>query len=202
MKPKGRQLIATGILAHFPHSEGSKFPPLHQRKRKFTQLQDDIVQESPFIPDQQVEDSMPLPHASNTFPPASPEDTITPTKSRSIRERGTQQPAQKFRKNIMDWKIRKEALEADPMIDIVEKKRVHCIRCNKWIRLDARNDYYPGLWRKHREYHKKSDITEGGSRENRNDEEKLPENFAGQPARKRRAVESTHTEHPQEKSRI
>jgi len=144
---------------------------------------------------------MPANHASNTFSPVSPEDTAIPTRSHHEHERGAQPPAQKLRKNITDWKIRKKALEEDPLIDAVEKKRVHCKICDKWIRLDGRNDYYPGLWKKHRQHHQESCITKGGSRRNRDDGEHLLENTAEQPARQRGAVESNHPKHPHKKSR-
>jgi len=206
VQPKGPQpspqafpTATPSTFIRLPSSEGSELPPLHQRKRKPTQLQDDIVKESLSGPDQPVEDSMPAPHASNTFPLASPEDI--PTRSHRIHERGAQPPTQKLKKNIMDWRVRKQVLEEDPLIDAVEKKRVHCKICDKWIRLDGRNDYYPGLWNKHREHHKESCITEGGSRRNRHDEEHLLENTAEQLARQRGAVESNHPKHPHKKSR-
>lgn len=56
----------------------------------------------------------------------------------------------KVKKNVMDWKIRREYLLQDRLLLDVEAKRVKCGPCNKWIKLDARNDYYPGLWLKHR----------------------------------------------------
>jgi hypothetical protein len=58
--------------------------------------------------------------------------------------------ATKVKKNVMDWRIRRSYLLQDPLLSDVEAKRVKCGPCHKWIKLDARNDYYPGLWLKHR----------------------------------------------------
>ncbi|KAJ7470224.1 hypothetical protein B0H11DRAFT_2434417 [Mycena galericulata] len=45
---------------------------------------------------------------------------------------------------------RKFILEKDPWTGLVDKKRVVCRGCGRTIKLDARSDYYPGLWEKHR----------------------------------------------------
>ncbi|KAL0581643.1 hypothetical protein V5O48_000344 [Marasmius crinis-equi] len=47
---------------------------------------------------------------------------------------------------------RKEKLENDPWSDKsrLTPKSVFCLGCHRHIRLDRRNDYYPGLWLKHR----------------------------------------------------
>jgi hypothetical protein len=58
--------------------------------------------------------------------------------------------ATKVKKNVMDWRTRRGYLLQDPLLSDVEAKRVKCGPCHKWIKLDARNDYYPGLWLKHR----------------------------------------------------
>ncbi|KAF9269549.1 hypothetical protein L218DRAFT_1072377 [Marasmius fiardii PR-910] len=48
---------------------------------------------------------------------------------------------------------RKAKLENDPWSDKTRltPKSVFCLGCERFIRLDRRNDYYPGLWLKHRE---------------------------------------------------
>uniref|UniRef100_A0A0W0FQK3 Uncharacterized protein n=1 Tax=Moniliophthora roreri TaxID=221103 RepID=A0A0W0FQK3_MONRR len=48
---------------------------------------------------------------------------------------------------------RKAKLENDPWSDKTRltPKSVFCLGCKRVIRLDRRNDYYPGLWLKHRE---------------------------------------------------
>lgn len=185
---------STPVPSYLSLGNESEPPPLHRHKRKHSQLRDAIIQESLLAPEPSVEESMPMPHVPNTFPSVLQRDTITQTQSRRV---GPQQPEQKLKKNIMDWKIRKQTLEADPLLDAVEAKRVYCKLCKKWVKLDARNDYYPGLWIKHREHHrnKKSDETGGGSRSNWSSEEQLPDNVTERPTRKRRAVGSTHTQH-------
>ncbi|THU93204.1 hypothetical protein K435DRAFT_799908 [Dendrothele bispora CBS 962.96] len=47
---------------------------------------------------------------------------------------------------------RRATLETDPWSDVTRltAKSVFCIGCKKDIKLDKRNDYYPGLWLKHR----------------------------------------------------
>ncbi|KAK1233742.1 hypothetical protein PQX77_003089 [Marasmius sp. AFHP31] len=47
---------------------------------------------------------------------------------------------------------RKAKLENDPWSDRARltSKSVFCLGCHRFIRLDRRNDYYPGLWLKHR----------------------------------------------------
>ncbi|KAG7095507.1 hypothetical protein E1B28_006246 [Marasmius oreades] len=47
---------------------------------------------------------------------------------------------------------RKAKLENDPWSDKTRltPKSVFCLGCKQFIRLDRRNDYYPGLWLKHR----------------------------------------------------
>ncbi|KAJ7673790.1 hypothetical protein DFH06DRAFT_1318914 [Mycena polygramma] len=42
-------------------------------------------------------------------------------------------------------------LNEDPWTGAVSPHSVVCRGCNKTIQLDARNDYYPGLWEKHRD---------------------------------------------------
>jgi len=185
---------STPVPSYLSLGNESKPPHLHRHKRKHSQLHDAIIQESFLAPEPSVEESMPMPHVPNIFPSVLQQDTITQTQSRRV---SPQQPEQKLKKNIMDWKIRKQTLEADPLLDAVEAKRVYCKLCKKWVKLDARNDYYPGLWIKHREHHrnKKSDETGGGSRSNWSSEEQLPDNVTERPTRKRRAVGGTHTQH-------
>ncbi|KAG6810262.1 hypothetical protein H0H92_012639 [Tricholoma furcatifolium] len=55
------------------------------------------------------------------------------------------------RKNIMDQAIRRLNLESDVWTLEVLPKLVHCGGCTKWIKLDQRSMYYPGLWHKHRD---------------------------------------------------
>jgi hypothetical protein len=61
-----------------------------------------------------------------------------------------ERPDKRLKKNVMDPEMRQQDLEADPILVIVTPKDVYCGICKRWIKLDARNDFYPGLWRKHR----------------------------------------------------
>ncbi|KAG6826246.1 hypothetical protein H0H87_007609, partial [Tephrocybe sp. NHM501043] len=54
------------------------------------------------------------------------------------------------RKNVMDAMVRQRALEADPWTIEVQSTLVLCRGCKRWIKLDQRNDFYSGLWVKHR----------------------------------------------------
>ncbi|KAF9261316.1 hypothetical protein L218DRAFT_502421 [Marasmius fiardii PR-910] len=57
------------------------------------------------------------------------------------------------RKDTFDREeIRKAKLENDPWSDKTRltAKSVFCLGCRRDIKLDRRNDYYPGLWLKHR----------------------------------------------------
>lgn len=190
-----QKLSSTESSATFP-----RHPPNHSnrvrctpQRSKLSQLQSDDIVQGPLsvLP---AEDSTQVPHTSDTH--VLPEDTIS--RPRDIHGSDAQPPSRKFKKNVMDWKVRKAELEADPLLDAVEQKRVHCRLCDKWIRLDSRNDFYPGLWRKHREHHKDSNLSKGGI--NRNNEGHVPEDAAQEPARKRRAVEGTHPKNPKGKS--
>ncbi|KAG5635678.1 hypothetical protein H0H81_010436 [Sphagnurus paluster] len=55
------------------------------------------------------------------------------------------------RKHITDPEERRRRLEADPWCARVLPQRVVCKGCRKWISLDQRSEYYPGLWEKHRD---------------------------------------------------
>ncbi|KAF9450710.1 hypothetical protein P691DRAFT_773707 [Macrolepiota fuliginosa MF-IS2] len=59
-------------------------------------------------------------------------------------------PTKKEKKNVMSWEQRRLNMMQDQLLLKVEPKRVFCKPCHKWIKLDARNVYYPGLWIKHR----------------------------------------------------
>ncbi|KAF8064459.1 hypothetical protein FPV67DRAFT_223711 [Lyophyllum atratum] len=55
------------------------------------------------------------------------------------------------RKNMMDVEQRRQVLVADAWTQEVEAKQVRCRGCTRWIKLDQRSEYYPGLWDKHRD---------------------------------------------------
>ncbi|KAG5649508.1 hypothetical protein H0H81_003392, partial [Sphagnurus paluster] len=55
------------------------------------------------------------------------------------------------RKHVTDPEERRRRLEADPWCAGVQPRCVMCKGCRKWISLDQRSEYYPGLWEKHRD---------------------------------------------------
>jgi len=55
------------------------------------------------------------------------------------------------KKHLMSEKQRRELLEADEYCTAVTPTTVTCLGCKTTIKLDKRNRYYPGLWKKHRE---------------------------------------------------
>ncbi|KAG6840322.1 hypothetical protein C0991_007435 [Blastosporella zonata] len=61
---------------------------------------------------------------------------------------GTKAPRK--RKNCMDAVERRRQLEADPWTLDVLATAVECKGCKRWIKLDQRNEFYAGLWTKHR----------------------------------------------------
>ncbi|KAF9457572.1 hypothetical protein BDZ94DRAFT_200101 [Collybia nuda] len=60
-------------------------------------------------------------------------------------------PPRKRKKYATDMVERKMLLEADEWGREATAKSIVCQGCDKRIRLDKRNDYYPGLWTKHRD---------------------------------------------------
>lgn len=140
-------------LASFPSS--GVLPPVWNRKRKRAQLQetvnvnpcpplDDIVNLRPH--------STPLISIQRHASPgvASVTEDTEPWSPSSIDAELDERPTKKEKKNVMDWRLRRKYLMQDPLLCGVEAKRVCCRPCHKWIKLDARNDFYPGLWLKHR----------------------------------------------------
>ncbi|KAG5729567.1 hypothetical protein E4T56_gene5149 [Termitomyces sp. T112] len=65
-------------------------------------------------------------------------------------QKGPQQRIRK-RKNCTDVDERRRQLEADPWTLEVRSRIVRCLGCKRWIKLDQRNEYYSGLWAKHRD---------------------------------------------------
>ncbi|KAL0060379.1 hypothetical protein AAF712_012830 [Marasmius tenuissimus] len=70
---------------------------------------------------------------------------------RSVHTTGASQ-SRKRKDTIDREEVRKAKLESDPWSDKTRltPKSVFCLGCKRDIRLDRRNDYYPGLWLKHR----------------------------------------------------
>ncbi|KAG6915218.1 hypothetical protein DXG01_012663 [Tephrocybe rancida] len=60
-------------------------------------------------------------------------------------------PWARKRKNCMDVGERRRALMADPWTLEVHSTVVKCGGCRRWIKLDQRNEFYAGLWAKHRD---------------------------------------------------
>jgi hypothetical protein len=80
------------------------------------------------------------------------------TRDRSLspprRERSSSGQHSRKRKDTFDREEQRKAkLENDPWSDKTRltPKTVFCLGCKRVIRLDRRNDYYPGLWLKHRD---------------------------------------------------
>ncbi|KAK1231322.1 hypothetical protein PQX77_005564 [Marasmius sp. AFHP31] len=69
----------------------------------------------------------------------------------TVHATGTSQ-SRKRKDTIDREEVRKAKLESDPWSDKTRltPKSVFCLGCRRDIRLDRRNDYYPGLWLKHR----------------------------------------------------
>ncbi|KAF9457784.1 hypothetical protein BDZ94DRAFT_1272401 [Collybia nuda] len=74
--------------------------------------------------------------------PVQPSQNIVVAKSSAPRKR---------KKYKTDMAERKAALEADEWATDVTKTSIFCKGCEKRIKLDKRNLYYPGLWTKHRD---------------------------------------------------
>ncbi|KAG6885311.1 hypothetical protein C0993_003288 [Termitomyces sp. T159_Od127] len=87
---------------------------------------------------------------SNQSSPRSPSHN-TPSKKRSRSEQKTSKQRTRKRKNCTDIEERRRQLEADPWTLEVRSRIVRCLGCKRWIKLDQRNEYYSGLWAKHRD---------------------------------------------------
>ncbi|KAG6864373.1 hypothetical protein C0991_010109 [Blastosporella zonata] len=72
---------------------------------------------------------------------------------------GTQAP--RTRKNCMDKMERCRQMEEDPWTLDVSSHAVKCLGCKHFIKLDSRNDFYVGLWAKHRDLCKSIKILKG-----------------------------------------
>ncbi|KAK7047157.1 hypothetical protein VNI00_006823 [Paramarasmius palmivorus] len=85
---------------------------------------------------------------------AKPYDTRDRSLSPPRRERSSSSQHSRKRKDTFDREEQRKAkLENDPWSDKTRltPKSVFCLGCKRVIRLDRRNDYYPGLWLKHRD---------------------------------------------------
>ncbi|KAG6879122.1 hypothetical protein C0992_005009 [Termitomyces sp. T32_za158] len=93
------------------------------------------------------------PPAAATKAPSSPRSPSrsTPSKKRSRGESKTSKQRTRKRKNCTDMDERRRQLEADPWTLEVRSRIVRCLGCKRWIKLDQRNEYYSGLWAKHRD---------------------------------------------------
>lgn len=139
-------------------------PPVWNRKRKRAQFQESSLADPspshghPREPSNAVEVR---PRSSSPTPTERPATIEVITAARDVsslkpypacadEDAEEQRPAKKEKKNVMSWERRRENMMQDQLLLKVEAKRVFCKPCQKWIKLDARNDYYPGLWIKHR----------------------------------------------------
>ncbi|KAF5362309.1 hypothetical protein D9756_002021 [Leucocoprinus leucothites] len=168
-------------------------PPLHRLKRKLSQMQDATSERS----------NPPLKPAAAPVSSTGVPDSMPPAVTY---EEDGESPEKKFKKNIMDWRVRKQALETDDLLSAVEAKQVFCKICCKWIKLDARNDYYPGLWIKHRKTMHEKPPAEAEAVENSEvrrrrgwTHEELSPGDEEPPVRKRRTV-GNHRSHRQGQS--
>lgn len=149
-----------------PLSPPIVLPPLWNRKRKRAQFQESS-ETGPHPPQRIPAVLNPPAGAVRTVQPQSqtPSPIERPSNNRVItaipvgdypelyvdsEDPEDERPGKKAKKNVMSWEERRDTMECDPLLGIVEAKRVYCKPCKKWIKLDARNDFYPGLWVKHR----------------------------------------------------
>ncbi|KAG6872883.1 hypothetical protein C0995_005588 [Termitomyces sp. Mi166 len=101
------------------------------------------------------------PHHSNSQPQVpnragseSLSDTSSKGRDGKKRSRGGRKGVQqrtRKRKNCTDPNERRRQLEADEWTLEVRSTIVRCLGCKRWIKLDQRNEYYSGLWDKHRD---------------------------------------------------
>lgn len=143
-------------------SNVDKLPPLYKLKRKLVEFQDgsDTVHTHP--PLRSAVNSV-AGHRTHTLSAVLRVDSpARPAMSSPVDyDKDGEPPEKRFKKNIMDWRVRQQALEEDELLSAVEPKQVFCKPCSKWIKLDARNDFYPGLWKKHRRTMHETDTGSG-----------------------------------------
>ncbi|KAJ3574746.1 hypothetical protein NP233_g1558 [Leucocoprinus birnbaumii] len=140
----------TPVPSSPPLGDESKLPPLYRLKRKYSEIQDPRPKPSSPPHRSTLALHTPRSHDDAPRPPASRASLAPPMRPPIVYEDEGEPPEKKFKKNVMDWRLRRQTLEADELLSEVKAKQVFCKPCGKWIKLDARNDYYPGLWRKHR----------------------------------------------------
>ncbi|KAG6830228.1 hypothetical protein H0H92_001668 [Tricholoma furcatifolium] len=83
--------------------------------------------------------------------PFSPGAGLTSTRTTRLITRMPVKRRPRERKNCMDVDERRRQLEDDEWTLEVRSHIVKCRGCEKWIRLDQRNEYYAGLWLKHQD---------------------------------------------------
>ncbi|KAF5379845.1 hypothetical protein D9615_005829 [Tricholomella constricta] len=94
---------------------------------------------------------MPLPfdHPGEAAPAL--QETSTYPDSQSDDDDAGEEARASKRRNMMNVDERRQLLESDAWCARVEPKRVLCLGCKRWLKLDQRSLYFSGLWLKHRD---------------------------------------------------